>query len=98
MMIKTNPLNFFAYGSASVRVFGTPDDPLFMAKDVAEILEYKNTRQAIITNVDIEDRFLLENERVQQIDPSKLHPHSTLINESGLGSSEFSETNLRLYR
>ena len=84
MMIKTNPLNFFAYGAASVRVFGTPDDPLFMAKDVAEILEYKNTRQAIIKNVDEEDRFLLENERVSPRDPSKLHPHSTLINESGL--------------
>lgn len=85
LIIETQPLNFFSYTTDKfVRVFGTSDNPLFMAKDVAEILEYKNTRQAIIKNVDKEDRFLLKNERVSGRDSSNLHPDSILINESGL--------------
>ena len=86
-IIESNPLNFFSYNDKSVRVFGTSDNPLFMGKDVAEILNYRNTRQAIISNIDIEDRFLLKNKRVNPIDTlqnKNIHPHSVLINESGL--------------
>ena len=43
----------------SVRVKGSSDQPLFNAKDVATILGYANTTQAIRKNVDIEDKTML---------------------------------------
>lgn len=39
-----------------VRVMGTPDNPWFVAKDVATALGYKNTKDAIIKHVDEEDK------------------------------------------
>jgi len=73
-IIDTQSLNFFNYASGSVRVYGTPQNPLFDAKDVCDILNYKNTSQTINKNVDSEDYTY------------NSHPHSILINESGLYS------------
>lgn len=83
-------LKFFQYGNTEedlqLRVYGSPESPLFCAKDVANILGYMNTRQAVLNNVDPEDRLSLGESRVFCKDSSKVHPHLTLINESGLYS------------
>ena len=85
LIIETQPLNFFSYTTEKfVRVFGTSDKPLFMAKDVAEILEYKNTRKAIRDIVDEEDRFTLQEKGGTICSSPNSQPHSILINESGL--------------
>ena len=40
-----------------IRVVGTSENPLFIGKDIAEILGYKNTRDALIKeHVDEEDK------------------------------------------
>jgi len=39
-----------------LRVLGTHDDPLFIAKDVAKMLDYKDTKKAIEAHVDNEDK------------------------------------------
>ena len=39
----------------TLRVFGTHDEPMFIAKYVAEMLGYADTTQAIRVNVDNED-------------------------------------------
>ena len=38
-----------------LRVLGTIENPLFIAKDVAIMLEYSNTKKAIIDHIDTED-------------------------------------------
>jgi prophage antirepressor-like protein len=38
-----------------IRCFGTSEEPWFVAKDIAEILEYKNTRKAIKDHIDSDD-------------------------------------------
>lgn len=52
----------------------------FVGKDIAQILGYKNTRQALSTNVDSEDR------GVQNLDTPSGMQEMTVINESGLYS------------
>ena len=42
-----------------LRVLGTPSDPYFVAKDIAEFLEYTNTRKAIRDHIDNEDKLTL---------------------------------------
>ena len=55
--IHLNQLSFYNYLEDSpVRIYGTSEEPWFMGKDIATILGYKNTTQAILTNVDMEDR------------------------------------------
>lgn len=71
----------------SVRVFyDDSKQPWFMAKDIAEILEYSDTTQAIRKNVDEEDKAHLENIGASNRTPSNVQAHSILINESGLYS------------
>ena len=70
----------------NVRVFGTVDKPLFMAKDVAGILKYKNTNEAIRHHVDEEDKVLFSECDGQRETLPRLQSTSVLINESGLYS------------
>jgi len=90
-MLKTlndlDSLKFFDYTTEKpIRVYGTYNSPLFVAKDIATILDYSNTRKAIRDNVDIEDRFILESTRGTESSPYVIHPQTILINESGLYS------------
>jgi prophage antirepressor-like protein len=64
----------------SIRVVEINNEPWFVGKDVAEALGYMNTRQAIATNVDDEDR------GVHSIDTLSGTQKMTIINESGLYS------------
>lgn len=82
-----NKLGIYEYiNDGFLRVVGTKEEPWFNAKDIATILGYKDTNQAIRKNVDLEDRNQLE-EIDPSIRPSLVNqPHSTYINESGLYS------------
>jgi prophage antirepressor-like protein len=64
----------------SIRVVEINNEPWFVGRDVAEALGYMNTRQAIATNVDDEDR------GVHSIDTLSGTQKMTIINESGLYS------------
>jgi prophage antirepressor-like protein len=79
-------INFFEYEMGSIRVYGTVDEPWFMAKDVATCLEYSDTAQAIRKNVDIEDRCHLEQTVESGRQSPNNQPHTVLINESGVYS------------
>ena len=63
-----------------VRVIEIDNEPWFVGKDVAEALGYMNTRQAIASNVDDEDR------GVHAIDTPSGMQNMTIINESGMYS------------
>ena len=72
-----------------LRVLGTIENPLFIAKDVAIMLEYSNTKKAIIDHIDTEDVITynqLNESGVPFRYPGKIQPHTKLINESGLYS------------
>lgn len=97
MMTQTNNINtlndnynnigIFEYiNDGILRVYGSKDDPWFSAKDVASILGYYDTNQAIRINVDIEDRKHLENDPLMAYGGKNIKANSVLINESGLYS------------
>lgn len=74
-----------------VRVLIINEEPWFVGKDVAEILGYSNTRQAIQVNVDKEDSTLIKLSDLEDSLSDRLPPHMkgskiTVINESGLYS------------
>ena len=85
---ESKQLCFFDYVKESeecvLRVYGTNEVPLFMAKDVCDILGYKNSRDTLKKHVDEEDRFKYQNDKCSDSIHFTSHPHSTLINESGL--------------
>ena len=56
----------------ALRIFGTYENPYFVAKDIAEILEYKNTMKAIRDHIDNEDK-LTYNE-IENLDRTKHTP------------------------
>ena len=60
----------------NVRVFGTVDKPLFMAKDVATMLKYRDTRRAIQLHVDEEDKVFLVDSSNQDKTSLSLHPYN----------------------
>lgn len=49
-----------------LRVFGTHENPLFVAKDIAEMLGYKDTADAVKKHIDEDDVIIWKN-----IDPAK---------------------------
>lgn len=68
----------------SVRTISIDDKPYFVGKDVAEILGYNNTKDAIATHVDDEDRLVIQrSENTTFAVPNR---GLTFINESGLYS------------
>ena len=77
----------FTYENNELSIIKKGDDVWFKGKTVAEILEYKNTREAIIDHVDSEDKMTLKNitYRSSKTLPQK-NNHMVYINESGLYS------------
>lgn len=49
-------LQLFAFEGIQVRTLSIKNNPQFVGKDVAEILDYKNTRDALAKHVDVEDK------------------------------------------
>lgn len=64
-----------------VRTIVVNDEPYFVGKDVAEILGYSNTRDALSKHIDNEDK-----NTVAIHDGIKGNPNQVVINESGLYS------------
>lgn len=78
---KTNIQIFNNVQFGQVRVITKDGEPWFVGKDIAEVLGYSNSRDALITHVDEEDR-----NTVAISDGKRGNPNQTIINESGLYS------------
>jgi len=80
MQIKENELVKFDFQQTNVNVIMIDDEPWFMAKEVAEILGYSNSRMAIADNVEAGDvQIILMSVTVG-------NPRRMIINEFGLYS------------
>lgn len=75
-----NEVQLFNFESHEVRSLLLNNEPWFVGKDVAEILGYKNTKDALTKHVDDEDKL------GSQIATSGQNRNMTIINESGLYS------------
>jgi very-short-patch-repair endonuclease len=68
-----------------IRVFRDQSgDPLFVAKDVCQVLEYTQTRKAINDHISPEYVFSIREMEGVLSDPCKIHPQTKLINERGV--------------
>ena len=78
-----NELEIFNFEGSEVRTLTIDGNPYFVGKDVATILGYKNTKDALGKHVDNEDK------RGSQIATPSGNQNMTVINESGLYSLTF---------
>ena len=76
-----NDLQLFNFNGNQVRTVLIDNEPYFVGKDVAKILGYANTRDALSKHVDTEDK-----NSVVIRDGNKGNPNQVVINESGLYS------------
>ncbi|WP_239706056.1 MULTISPECIES: Bro-N domain-containing protein [unclassified Mammaliicoccus] len=81
-----NELQIFNFDSNEVRTVVVNEEPYFVGKDVAKVLGYKNTREALKYHVDNEDK----KDGVAIHDSIGRTQKPVLINESGLYSLIFS--------
>ncbi|MDO0950232.1 phage antirepressor [Mammaliicoccus sciuri] len=83
-----NELQIFSFDSKEVRTVVVNEEPYFVGKDVAEVLGYTNTRDALNRHVDDEDKKNLtsRNTTLENLPNRGL----TAVNESGLYSLIFS--------
>ncbi len=75
-----NHLQLFNFENQQVRTLTINEEPYFVGKDIATILGYKNTKDALLKHVDEEDKL------GAQIATSGQRREMTIINESGLYS------------
>lgn len=73
-----------------VRTIVKNEEVWFVGKDVAEALEYVNTKQALIDHVDVEDKQIFKGSDLRPLDFVIPNRGMTFINESGLYSLVFS--------
>lgn len=73
-------LQLFDFEGNQVRALEIKNEPWFIGKDVAKILSYSDTNQAIRKHVDDEDKL------TRQFNGSGQNRNMTIINESGLYS------------
>ena len=73
--IMANTITLFNFGSHTVRVVMRDGNPWFIAKDVCDTLEYRNTSKAVADHLDADERY---NESLER------GGNQVLINESGL--------------
>ncbi|MBM6506781.1 BRO family protein [Staphylococcus pasteuri] len=77
-------LQVFNFEELPVRTIEIDEEPYFVAKDIADILGYSNSRKALLDHVDEEDKL------TSRIVTAGQNRNQTLINESGLYSLIFS--------
>lgn len=79
-----NEIQTFNFENNQVRVVEIESEPWFVGKEVAEILGYKNTKDALSRHVDDEDKKILrsQNTTLENVPNRGLQ----IINESGLYS------------
>lgn len=75
-----NELQVFNFNSNEVRTLLINNEPYFVGKDVADVLGYERSDNAIRSHVDDDDKLM------HQISASGQRRNMTLINESGLYS------------
>ena len=75
-----NEVQLFNFENHEVRSLLLNNEPWFVGKDVADVLGYKNTKDALAKHVDAEDKL------GSQIATSGQNRNMTIINESGLYS------------
>lgn len=84
MAMTSNVIVFQNEEFGTVRTAMIQDEPYFVGKDVADILGYGNTRDALAKHVDAEDRVVIQKSEIATLEiPNR---GLTLINESGLYS------------
>lgn len=68
-----------------VRTLLIYDEPYFVGKDVAEVLGYSNTKDALSKHIDVEDKTIIQKSQIATLEniPNR---GLTIINESGLYS------------
>ena len=80
-----NEIQSFQFHNHNVRTINIDGDPWFVGKDVADVLGYSNTRDALIEHVDMEDRMIAQKSDFPTLDI--VSPRGMIIvNESGLYS------------
>lgn len=79
-----NEVQLFNFENHEVRSLLINSEPWFVGKDVAEVLGYKNTKDALVKHVDSEDKEILksQNATFENIPNRGI----TVVNESGLYS------------
>lgn len=77
-----NNLQLFQFEKSNVRALEIDNEPWFVGKDVANILGYSNTRDALNKHVDSEDK----NTVAIHDGITRGNPNQVIINESGLYS------------
>ncbi|MFR7589831.1 MAG: Bro-N domain-containing protein [Longibaculum sp.] len=83
-------LEVFNFKGSKVRSLMVGDEPYFVGKDVAEVLGYQNTRDALIKHVDEDDRQLIQKSQFTTLEiPNR---GMVVINESGLYALIFGST------
>lgn len=83
-------LQLFDFEGNQVRTLEIKNEPWFVGKDVAEILGYKNTRDALAKHVDAEDK-ISEIVKASQVSQNATgYVNVDLIKESGVYSLIFS--------
>ena len=87
-----NEITIWNYDSMAVRTIEMDSEPWFIGKDVATVLGYSNTRDALAKHVDAEDK------NTVAIHDGIGNPNKTVINESGVYALIFGSKlpNLRL--
>lgn len=82
--------NKFIFNNKNVlMILDDENNPWFKAKDIAEILEYKDTKQTIRKNIDEDDKIdykSLTDRSVSETPQNNIQNHTIFINESGLYS------------
>lgn len=73
-----NEITIWNYDSMAVRTIEMDGEPWFIGKDVATVLGYSNTRDALAKHVDAEDK------NTVAIHDGIGNPNKTVINESGV--------------
>lgn len=75
-------LQIFNFNGENIRTLTIDEEPYFVGKDVAVVLGYKNTKDALIRHVDDEDKnTVVIHDRIKRGNPNQV-----VINESGLYS------------
>ena len=80
-----NEIQIFNHADfGQIRTVNIDGEPWFVGKDVAQVLGYSNTKQALLSHVDADDK--LQGDGVTIRDPMGREQRPTVINESGLYS------------
>ena len=79
-----NALQEFTFDHQNIRTLLIAKEPYFVGKDVAEVLGYSNTKDALSKHVDDEDKTTIQRSQITTLEiPNR---GLTVINESGLYS------------